>query len=672
MIEFLNAVARGLPLGCLFALVAVGIVLTYRTAGVFNLAFGAQAFVSAAVYYDTRSRHEWPIWAAFALSVLVVAPLLGFVLDRSLFRHLRSATSIAKLVTTLGLLVAIPQITRLWFGNASGNIVRGIWPWTDESGRPPDYHFGDLVIGGDRLAAVIVTVLVVAALSALFRWSTLGLRMRATVESPRMTELSGIRADRISSVAWMVSSMFSGLAGVLLAPLFNGVNDADFFFLILAALAAAAFGSLHSIPMTFAGGIILGVGYQLLNKYLDPASILSTGLKPSLPFLALFLLLLFWPGLRGRREQGDPLAGVDPPPPAPSASLRTRSMTISTRVLACAAILFVCTGVASFFDDFWVLLFTYGVVYAVIFCSITVITGMGGLLSLSQATFAAIGAITTAQLVDAFGFQVLMAAIVGAIVAAVVGGLFALPLMRLEGLYLALATLAFAAMFQSLIFPQDWAAGDFPDVPRPIMGPIDFSSTRSYFFLVAVILVLVATGVYIVKKGSTGRFLDALRGSEVAAASIGIDPRRARVTAFALSAGIAGLGGGLLAMLDQGLSQLNYNFIQGLVWVVLVVTLGARSLQAAITAGITFKLFPEILSRIDIGFLPDAFNPAENPNALAFALFGLGALTYAKHPEGIIEHQTARSMAFVNKYILRRPDPDDDVDEAPADQVVAA
>jgi branched-subunit amino acid ABC-type transport system permease component len=158
MIDFLNAVARGLPLGCVFALVAVCIVLTYRTAGVFNLAFGAQAFVSAAVYYDTRARHDWPIWAAFLLSVLIVAPILGYVLDRGLFRHLRSATSIAKLVTTLGLLVAIPQITRLWFGNATGDPVRGIWPWADESGRPPDYHLGDLVINGDRLAAIIVTL----------------------------------------------------------------------------------------------------------------------------------------------------------------------------------------------------------------------------------------------------------------------------------------------------------------------------------------------------------------------------------------------------------------------------------------------------------------------------------------------------------------------------------
>jgi ABC-type branched-subunit amino acid transport system permease subunit len=237
--------------------------------------------------------------------------------------------------------------------------------------------------------------------------------------------------------------------------------------------------------------------------------------------------------------------------------------------------------------------------------------------------------------------------IIGGFLAAIVGGLLALPVMRLAGLYLALATLAFAAMFEFVIAPQDWAGGERPppSIPRPIIGPFDFSSTRSYFFLCLLILGIVAVGVLLVKRGTVGRYLDALRGSELAAASIGIDSRRARITAFALSAGIGGLGGGLLAVLDERAAPTDYTFILGLFWVVLVVTLGAPSIQAAITAGIMFRLFPELLSRIDIAALPEFLNPADNPQALAFTLFGLGALTYAKHPEGIHhrvpDHQVA-------------------------------
>lgn len=664
MTDLLNALIGGTPIGCVFALLAVGLVLTYRTAGVFNLAFGAQAFVSAAVYYDTRVRHEWPIWAAFVLSVLVVAPALGWLLDRSLFRHLRGARSIAKLVTTLGLLVAIPEITKLWFGGGASFGVKGIWPTTDEIGQPTVYRFGDYAIDGNQLATILVTVVAVGALTALFRWSQLGLRMRATVESPRMTELAGINADRISTLAWVLSSLFAGLAGVLLAPLFSQVNNENFLFLLIAAMAAAAFGSLSSIPMTLVGGIALGVGYQLLFTWLPRDSILSQGLRPALPFAALFLLLLFWPGLRGRREHADPLSGVDPPPPAPAATLRTSTMTHLTHGLAVAAIAFVSAGVAWFFDDYWVLLFATGIVYAVIFCSITVITGMAGRLSLSQAAFAGIGAFTTAQLADRFGVQVVAAMVVGGLLAALVGGAFALPVLRLDGLYLALATLAFAAFFQFVIVPQEWAGGELIDVPRPIIGPIDFSSTRAYYFLALLVLGLVAAAVLLIKRGTVGLELEALRGSEVAAASVGIDPRRARVTAFALSAGIAGLGGGLLAGLNESINLLNYNFIQGLVWVVLVVTLGSKALQAAITAGIMFKLFPELLSYVDLSFLPDTFNPAVNPQALSFALFGLGALTYARHPEGIIEHQTTRSLALTNR-LLGRSQPDEAAELAP-------
>src|SRR3954469_19893481 len=111
--DLLRALLQGFPIGCVYALVALGFVLTYKTSGVFNLAFGAQAFTSAAVYFVLRVRHEWPIPAAFVVAVILLGPALGFVLDRVLFRYLRTAGSIAKLVTSLGLLVALPSIVKL-------------------------------------------------------------------------------------------------------------------------------------------------------------------------------------------------------------------------------------------------------------------------------------------------------------------------------------------------------------------------------------------------------------------------------------------------------------------------------------------------------------------------------------------------------------------------------
>lgn len=638
MTELISFVIRGIPIGCVFALLAVGLVLTYKASGVFNLAFGAQAFVSAAVFYDLRARHEVPLWLSFLVAVVIVGPLLGFILYRALFRHLRTAPGIARLVTSLGLLVAIPEIVKLWFGQSPAYNPPSVHPDPDRI-----YRFGDYALDANQLATIAITLVVVVGLTVMFRSSALGLRMRAVVESPRMAELNGVDAERVSTVAWMLSSLFAALAGVLLAPLFAQVDANAFFVLLIAAFAAAVFGGLRSIPLTFAGGLLLGVLQQVLAGYLPTDSVFASGLRPSLPFVVLLALLLFWPLLRRSRDEGDPLAGVDPPPPAPAAVQRSATMTTFTRGFA----VFVIVGfvlVALFgLDDFWLLIVTQAVIYSIIFLSITVITGMGGTVSLCQATFAAVGALTTAQLVDGFGLPVLTTILIGTVVAAAVGALVALPALRLEGIYLSLATLAFALMFENVLVPLDWVSGTgIPTrVPRPLVGPVDFADDRAFFLLCLGVLGLAGLAVLLVRRGSTGRFLDALRGSEVAATSIGINPARAKVVAFAVSAGLAGLGGGLLAS-QQGLANPRiFTYFFGLFWVVIVVTLGSRSVQAAITAGFALMLMPEILDELGIS------------QSWSYILFGLGAITYARHPEGIIEAQTRRSLGLTERLVAR-------------------
>jgi branched-subunit amino acid ABC-type transport system permease component len=414
MTDLLEYAVRGIPIGCVFALLAVGIVLTFKTSGVLNLAFGAQAYVSAALFYVLHdpSKLGWPVMPSFLVAVVVAAPAIGWLLDRALYRHLRTAPALAKLVTSLGLLVAIPQIVKLDFLLGSG-----------AKQRPPglvgeqNFTFGFLTVDANQLATIVLTVVVVAVLTVLFRRTNLGLQMRAVVESPRMTELAGVNADAIGTFSWMLSSFFAGLAGVLIAPLFNRVDDLAFFTLLVAALAAAAFGQLTSIPLTFAGGILLGVGQQVLTGTLPQGNVISTGIRQALPFLLLFLLLLFWPGLGRNREATDPLAGVDPPPPSPAAHIRTRGLTISTRVFA-VAVIAIGLGITLFVVTAnWLALVTHGVILALIFLSITMITGLGGQISLCQAAFAATGAFATAQLVSQRGMSVLVAMVIGSVVA---------------------------------------------------------------------------------------------------------------------------------------------------------------------------------------------------------------------------------------------------------------
>jgi branched-subunit amino acid ABC-type transport system permease component len=634
--DFLGYVIRGIPFGCAFALVAIGLVLTYKTSGVFNLAFAAQAFASAAIYYQLRVESDWPNVPAFVAAVFVAAPLIGFVLERFLFRHLRTAPAVAKLVVSLGLLVALPEIVKLWIGTDALFGVPTIWP--NQFGI---YRWGDYAIDGNEAATVIATVLSVILLTLLFRYTGVGLRMRAVVESPRMTELAGVNADRVSSLSWMLSSLFAGLAGVLIAPLFSQLAANNFTILLVAAIAAAAFARLTSIPMALLGGVLLGILQGILAGYLPLNSTLANGLRPSLPFVLLFLLLLFWPGLRQKREIVDPLAGVDPPPAGFAAIGRSRGLSLATRAVG---VLVVALGIslALFsFDKFWLLIVTRAVILGVVFLSITVITGMAGQISLCQATFAAVGGFATAQLVHVWSLPVLLTTVLGALLDAEVVAQLAIPALRLGGIYLALATFAFALMFDSILVPLGWVSGgDLPlDVPRPEFAQGD----RAFFLLAVATLAIVGTLVLFVRKGTTGKFLDAVRGSEDAAASIGINSSSRRVLAFALSAGIAGLGGGLLAMLDtQANYAANFSPFFGLVWLVLVVTVSARTVQGAVVAGLAIALVPELLKELGV------------PLEWQYILFGLGALTYARHPEGILEFQQRRLTAIIQRRLDRR------------------
>ncbi len=636
MTDLLGYIIRGIPFGCAFALVAIGLVLTYKTSGVFNLAFAAQAFVSAAVYYQLRVESDWPNVPAFLAAVFVVAPLLGFVLERFLFRRLRTAPAVSKLVVSLGLLVALPEIVKLWIGTDALYGVPTIWP--NQFGI---YHWGDYAIDGNEAATVIATVVSVILLTLLFRYTGLGLRMRAVVESPRMTELAGVNADRVSSMSWMLSSFFAGLAGVLIAPLFSQLAATHFTILLVASIAAAAFARLTSIPMALLGGVLLGILQGILAGYLPLNSILATGLRPSLPFVLLFLLLLFWPGLRQKRELTDPLAGVDPPPSGLSIIGRGRGLTIATRSVGVAVVVLGLALALFSLDAFWLLIVTRAVILGVIFLSITVITGMAGQISLCQATFAAVGGFATAQLVHVWNLPVLVTTVLGALLAAAVGALLALPALRLGGIYLALATFAFALMFDSILVPLGWVSGgDLPlDVPRP-----EFARGDHAFFLLAVaVLAIAGTVVLLVRRGTTGKYLDAVRGSEDAAASIGINSSSQRVLAFALSAGIAGLGGGLLARLDtQANYAANFSPFLGLVWLVLVVTVSARTVEGAVVAGLALVLVPELLKEVGI------------PLEWQYILFGLGALTYARHPEGILEAQQRQVTAAIQRWLDRR------------------
>jgi len=656
--ELTSSVIQGFPVGCVFALVAIGFVLTYKVSGVFNLAFGAQAYAAAAVYYELRVNHGWPTPPAAIVAVLVVSPLLGVTLYFAIYRHLRTAPQVARLAVSIGLLVAIPEMVRLAlrFGSSPLYGVEGLVGKGDTH-----YQFFSYVIDRNQLATIVVTLAAVVGLTLMFRYTMIGLRMRAVVESARMTELAGISADRVSSVGWALSSILAGMAGVLLGPLFPQLSSQNFFLLIVAAIAAAAFAGLSSLPLALVGGLALGIGAQILSRTLPTNSILAQGLRPSLPFVVLFFVLILKPSLKRKKEFSDPLAGVDPPPPALAAIERGPGLTRAVHIVEVAC----CAGLVAWFafvgNTYWLSLATQAVIFSIIFLSITVFTGMAGEISLAQGSFAAIGAFACGQLATRAGVSVFVGVAIGIAIAAAVGALLAIPALRLGGIYLALATLAFALFFEQVIVKFDWAGGGLlpVSVPRPVLGPIDFTDDRSFFFLCIVALAFTALFVVRMRRSSTGLSLRALAGSEVAGSSVGISPARARITAFAVCAGIAAAGGALLAMREGAANyQADFTVEFALFWLVLVVTLGARTIEGAIVAAFVLKFFPELLNAIGVS------------SSWQYILFGLGAIEFARHPEGMFEHLTRTSQNFIQRRLDRSPrgdegqQPDNAVDTA--------
>ena len=319
-----------------------------------------------------------------------------------------------------------------------------------------------------------------------------------------MTELNGITADRVSVWAWALSSFFAGLAGVLIAPRSRPSRPR----------VLQHRGGRHrrrrrwlsgSLPRAFVGGLGLGVLIALFNTFIPKWSNdftwlqpIQNNLTPAIPFIVLFGVLVFAPNVRRSRRATDPLSGVDPPAASQANAVENARSIMIRRLLGTAALIAAGAVLFTKGDSVWIFLATQGVVLAVVFLSITVMTGFAGHISLCQGAFAAIGAFTVYQLATRYDTPVLVGTLIGGVIAAVVGRPAVAPLLRLNGIWIAIATLSFAFFFNSVMVKFSWVGGSATDagsaltVPRPLLGPWDFDNDK-VFLLLAIMVLTIAT-----------------------------------------------------------------------------------------------------------------------------------------------------------------------------------
>jgi branched-chain amino acid transport system permease protein len=667
MQQFVGFALPGVPFGCTYALVAVCLVLTYQATGVFNFAFGAQAYASAFVFTYLTQYKNWSGWEAFLVSVVVMGPLVGWLFDRLLFRHIANSNTVAKMVCSLALLVGIPSLLPVIFGNQNLDATATIAPFFN-----PNVVYFTLwgtPINGIYLSTVSVTVVVLVLLTILLRYTNLGLQMRAAVESRRLVQLDGVNGNGVVAVAWVVSSFMAGLAGVLFAPNFGAFQAQNYVTITVAAIAAAVWALLRSIPIAALVGVLIGVSTTLLQGYIPPDSFFNAAVVPALPFILIVVALLILPGMRSLDASRDPLATIDPPPPPMAATTRAPTMDRIIRVLwwilfggFCVSML---TWIPGSFPA-WTTVFNNGLTLSIVLLSITLITGMAGQLSLCQATLAGVGAFTAAQLANHLGLNLFIGGLVGAALAAMVAVVLALLSLRLRGLGLALMTLAAALAFDATFFNETYVTGgpQGVSIQGKWLGTSEFFNVNGHamFLLSLGTLVVAVVIVLLVRKGTVGRNLAAMRGSETATAGLGVNPTRQRILVFALSGAIAGIGGLLHSLEQQVVDPNAWNADFSLVLVVLVVTTSVTTVEGAIQAGVGFFVTEQILTTI----LPARIGAS----SLTVVLFAFGALTYAQHPEGVLEFQKRKGTARFERLFFSRANPAEEV--ASADDLSAA
>ncbi|HRE00865.1 MAG TPA: hypothetical protein PLV68_06170, partial [Ilumatobacteraceae bacterium] len=435
MDKFLTLAVSGLITGAIYSLVAAGVTLSHAATGIFNFAYGAIAYVCAVTYFELNTARQWSIVPAALVTLCIVAPAIGVLLDWAVFRRLTNASPAAKVVAPVGLMIALPAATRYiidalvnWFGVAlvkstqlnSVGFPSGVGPVPRKQWRLP----GGANLDSNQLALLIVAVVSAVALWALMRKSYLGLRMRAVVDSGSLASLRGIDTSRTSRTAWIIGCVLAGLAGVFGAPVLGSLAPNSFVAVQFVACAAAVLGGLRNVPLAALGGVLLGVTQNLVFGYATFARDIK-GFNTAVPFVILLGGLIVV--TRDRRRSGGTVA--DEGDAASLGRIPWFTATVSGLFLLWLFLLA---------DNYWVGVTILGLCIAIVLLSFVVVTGLGGMVSLAQATFVTAAGLMTGLLLDGHGWPFIPAAIVGILFSAAIGVLVALPALRLGGLPFAL------------------------------------------------------------------------------------------------------------------------------------------------------------------------------------------------------------------------------------------
>ncbi|MCW2997869.1 MAG: transporter related protein [Solirubrobacterales bacterium] len=625
MTTFLTFALLGLGTGAIYALLGQGLVLIFRGSGILNLAHGAFALAGGYLYYELHELHGHGVGVSLAATVVVIA-CVGAATDQLLLRRLRSASALARLIATMGLLVAAQSWAVLRYGSGA-TLVTPLF-----TGEP--VHLLGTTLAYDRMWLVFIAVALTAFLAIVIQRTRIGWVMSAVAENQRAAAALGWSPERMSALTWAFGAGLAALAGILVAPV-TQLSVTTLTLLVIPALAAALVGGFRSFGLTLLGGLGLGVAEAEVGRYVH-----ITGASSAVPLLVIVVLLL----MRGSTL---PLRGYvnDRPPGVGFGRLDPRLGAPAF----IGGLLLIGFGLEADWLSAVVVLFAVGT----ILLSVVVLTGYAGQLSLAQYALAGVGALIAARLAQAHGWPFVPALVAGMIGTTLVGLVFALPALRARGVELAVITLSMGVAAQELLFNSADITGGATGtpIPDPHLFGVDigsFDHPVRYALVAFGLFAGCAVAVANLRRGRAGRRLLAVRTNERAAAALGINVLGAKLHAFAVAGALAGLGGVVLAFQSSTVVYDGFSPFASI-----------NAVGQAVIGGIGFILGPAFGAGLASGSIGQTAITSTSDNASQYLglIGGIGVmLTLLVHRDGVASALAGPGRLVVDRL---RPPTDD-------------
>jgi branched-chain amino acid transport system permease protein len=591
--DHLTYLVLGLGGGAVIAALGIGVVITHRASNVINFAHAAIGMYVAFAYYELRRSGDLvlpilglpervnlvarPTVATALVIAVVLGAAVGAVCFLVIFRPLRTAPPLARVVASLGLMVYLIGVVDLRFEGAAATSLRLDGPL---STRLVD-AFG-LHVPADRYLLAAVSLGAMGILWMVDRWTRFGLATRAAAENERGALVLGLSPTAIGLTNWMLAAVLAGLAVIAAAPL-SGLDPAQTSLLVVPALGAALLGGFRSIVITGFAGIGIGMlQSEILNLQASSTWLPDVGLQQGLPFLIVVLALV----VQGHRlpDRSTVAAGHLPAAPEPR---YTMAITAAVVVAGAVALLTL--------DSAYRLGIIVSAIATVVALSVVVLTGLVGQISLATFALAGTAGFAMVRVGDSLGLGFPWAPLVGLLIAVTFGIVAGLPAVRVRGLTLAVTTLAASIAIEELLFRWQWFSGGAAGarVSEPSVFGVDLGISAAgddyprVAFGLLTLLAMAGAMVLVVnlRRGATGRRWLAVRANERAAEAAGVPVARVKLGATAVAAALAGLAGVLLAYQAQVVSAGSYGAIESLVAVAITYLAGIATPVAALLAG---------------------------------------------------------------------------------------